>query len=165
MDTELLVTVACGITMLLGVVGTIAPFMPGLSLIAVAAIVYAIFTGLSGWAIVFLGIILTLCIVATVVSVMSPTKRAQVSGANGMSVFLGFALALFGFFAIPVIGLILGGIAGIYLGEVMQGKPHQQAMTATNATLRGFGVAFLVHFGAAIASFGTWVAWVLLRRF
>nr|MBA2624784.1 DUF456 domain-containing protein [Acidimicrobiia bacterium] len=77
--------------------------------------------------------------------------------------WLGLALAVVGFFVVPVIGLPLGGALGVYLGERLRTGDGRAAWRATRATLAGFGLAALAQLGAALAMVLTWVAWVLLE--
>ena len=54
---------------------------------------------------------------ATVAGWVVPKRRASSAGAGRASVWLGITGAVVGFFAIPVVGLPLGGVLGIYVGE------------------------------------------------
>jgi uncharacterized protein YqgC (DUF456 family) len=60
-----------------------------------------------------------------------------------------------------VVGLPLGGVAGIYVGEHLRTRDAATAWRATRATLVGFGWAALVQLAAALLMIALWVAWVL----
>ena len=66
------------------------------------------------------------------------------------------------FFVVPVVGLPLGGALGVYIGERLRLDDGAAAWATTKATLKGFGVATLVQFAAALAMTFTWVAWVVI---
>ena len=66
-----------------------------------------------------------------------------------------------GFFLVPVIGLALGGVIGIYLSERARTGDAAAAWRTTMATLRGFGIAALLQLAAGLLMVATWVVWVL----
>ena len=65
------------------------------------------------------------------------------------------------FFVVPVVGLPLGGAAGVYLGERARTGDRTLAWRSTTATLRAFGAAALLQLAAAVAMALTWLVWVL----
>jgi uncharacterized protein YqgC (DUF456 family) len=64
-----------------------------------------------------------------------------------------------GFFVVPVVGFILGGALGLYLGEHVRTRDARAALAATKATLVGFGLGALVQLVAGLAMVATWAAW------
>jgi uncharacterized protein YqgC (DUF456 family) len=70
--------------------------------------------------------------------------------------------AIVGFFVVPVVGLPLGGVLGIYVGETLRTGDPAAARATTRATIIGFGVAALIQLAAALAMIVVWVAWVLV---
>lgn len=157
-----MVTFLFGVVMLLGVIGVAVPFVPSLTLICVAAIGYGFYVGFDTVGLVAVAVILLVTILSSIYTVFGPSKRASIAGANRWSIGLGIIGAITGFFVIPVLGFPLGGVAGVYLGERLQNKMHEQAMQATIATIKGIGVAIIVELGAALLCFGVWIAWVLV---
>jgi uncharacterized protein YqgC (DUF456 family) len=91
-----------------------------------------------------------------------PHRSAVASGAHRGSVWLGVAGAVAGFFLVPVVGLPLGGVAGIYVGEHLRTRDAARAWRATRATVTGFGIAALLQLAAALAMIVLWAAWVLV---
>ena len=82
--------------------------------------------------------------------------------AGRASVWLGITGAVVGFFAVPVVGLPLGGVLGIYVGEHLRTRDPAAAWAATRATITGFGVAVVVQLAAALAMIAVWVVWVIV---
>ena len=159
---ELAVTVVVAIAMIIGIVGTILPVLPGLPVVWVAALGFGLYEGfdLTGW--IAFSIITVLTIVGLVGSVVLPARQAGAAGAAKTSVALGFVGALVLSFPLNLIGVVLGGVLGIYAGERLRGVAHQQAVDATIATLKGMGWAVVAQFTAAITAFATWILWALL---
>jgi uncharacterized protein YqgC (DUF456 family) len=102
-----------------------------------------------------------LAVAAGLAGYVVPKRRAMGAGASTASVWLGAAGAVVGAFVVPVVGLPLGGVLGIYVGEWLRTSDTAAAWRATRATVAGFGIAALVQFGAALAMIAAWVVWVV----
>lgn len=162
MDSSGVVVALVALAMLIGVVGTVVPLVPGLGLIAAAAIVYGVAEGfgVAGW--ISIALIVALALAGTAAGYVLPKRAAGAAGAARSSLLIGAAGAIAGFFLVPVIGLPLGGALGIYMGERSRTGAHDPAWNATLATLKGFGVGALVQFAAAIVMVATWIVRVVV---
>lgn len=69
--------------------------------------------------------------------------------------------AVVGFFVIPIVGLPLGGLAGLYLAEFRRTADTATAWRTTRATLVGIGLATLVQFLVGVAMVVVWATWVV----
>ncbi|MDH3193282.1 MAG: DUF456 family protein, partial [Acidimicrobiia bacterium] len=67
------------------------------------------------------------------------------------------------FFAIPVIGFVIGGAAGVYLAEYRVRRNPTAAWASTKGTLKGFGIAALVQVVAVLAIALIWAGWAFLE--
>ena len=76
--------------------------------------------------------------------------------------WLGVAGGVVGFFVVPVVGLPIGGVLGIYVGEHLRTGDPVAAWRATRATITGFGIAVLVQFAAALSMIAMWLVWVII---
>jgi len=144
------------VAMLVGLVGTVVPVFPGLVLIAGAALVYG---AVEGWNVVAVALIVVLFVAGTAAGVVLPSRAAGGAGATRTSMLLGFALAVVGFFVVPIVGMPLGGALGIYAGERARLGAHDPAWRTTRATLRGFGAGVLAQLAAGVLMILVWVAW------
>ena len=97
----------------------------------------------------------------TAAGVSIPRRRAAAAGAATSSLWLGAALGIAGFFLIPIVGLPLGGVLGVYLGEHLRTRDARVAWRTTRATIAGFGLAAAVQLGAGLAMALTWAVWVV----
>lgn len=148
--------------MAVGAVGTVLPVVPGLSLVWGAGLVYGLDRGFGTAGTVAFAVMTALALAATVAGYVVPRRRATGAGASRGSVWLGVAGAVIGFFAVPVVGLPLGGVLGVYVGERLRTHDAGAARRATWATITGFGVAALVQLAAALAMVAVWVTWVVV---
>lgn len=162
MDSSGVVVALVAVAMVIGIVGTVVPLVPGLGLIAAAAIVYGVVEGfgVAGW--ISTGLIVALGVAGTAAGYVLPKRAAGAAGAARSSLLIGAAGAIAGFFLVPIIGLPLGGALGVYLGERSRTGAHDPAWRATLATLKGFGVGALAQLVAAIAMAVVWVVWVVV---
>ncbi|HEX6417893.1 MAG TPA: DUF456 domain-containing protein [Acidimicrobiales bacterium] len=149
------------LVMAVGAAGTIVPLVPGLSLVWAAGLVYGLVEGFGAVGAGAFTAMTVLAVAATAAGYLVPKRRATGAGAARATVWLGVAGAVVGFFAVPVVGLPVGGVLGIYVGERLRTRDTVAAWQATRATIVGFGIAALVQFGAALAMIAAWVVWVL----
>jgi uncharacterized protein YqgC (DUF456 family) len=106
-------------------------------------------------------VITALAIAGTLAGWVVPAKVAGAAGAARSSILLGVVAAIVGFFVIPVVGLAVGGVAGVYAGELQRTGDGAAAWRATRATIAGFGLAALVQLATALAIAVVWVVWVV----
>jgi uncharacterized protein YqgC (DUF456 family) len=122
------------IAMFVGLVGSVLPALPGVTLIFISALVYAYFTGfevVGGWVIALLGLFAALALVADFIGTSYGARRFGASNwgtAGGAIGGIVGALAGLLFFGIgSLFGLILGSVGGVFLGEYLkrrrQGTP------------------------------------------
>jgi uncharacterized protein YqgC (DUF456 family) len=156
-DLELILALA----MLVGLVGVIVPILPGLILIAAAGIVWAIAQPRAGhWAVV--GIMAGIAIAGVAASTLLPARRATSAGASRTAMAAGAIGMIVGFFAIPVVGALVGFPAGVFAGELWATRDASSAWGRTLATIKGVGLGIVIQLAAGVAMIGIWLAAVLL---
>jgi uncharacterized protein len=160
MDDSNLVSLLA-VVMAVGAIGTIVPLLPGLALIWSAGLVYGLAEGFGAVGAAAFAVMTALAIAAAVAGWVVPKRRATGAGASRRSVWLGIVAAVVGFFVVPVVGLPLGGVLGIYVGEHLRTHDAGAAWATTRATITGFGVAALVQLAAALAMIAVWALWVV----
>ena len=69
------------------------------------------------------------------------------------------ALGVVGFFVVPVVGLFLGFVLGVYLAERRR-LGAAGAWPSTKASLRAVGLSILIELVAGVLAAGTWVVGV-----
>jgi uncharacterized protein YqgC (DUF456 family) len=159
-DSLLIVLVAAA--MAVGVVGTVVPVVPGLILVWVAALVYGLVAGFGTVGALAFALITTLALAGIVIGFLLPQRAAASGGAAPSSMRVGALLAVVGFFVVPVIGLVLGGVLGVFLGEYVRTRDSAAAWRATVAAMKGFGIAAVVQVLLGLAMVAVWVLWVVL---
>jgi len=145
-----------GLAMLAGLVGVLVPLLPGLPLILVAAFVWVIADGADAGQWVVFGLVAVITVTAMVASSVIPARRATSAGAPWWVLGAGAAGVMIGFFVIPVVGALVGGPIGIYLGELVRLRDRRTAWATTRATLRGIGVGIAIQMVAGVAAVAIW---------
>jgi uncharacterized protein YqgC (DUF456 family) len=158
-DTELAVVV--GIAMAVGLVGTVLPVVPGLMLIWAAALVYGLVGDFGSAGIAAMVVITLLAAAGSAAGIVIPKKAAGAAGAARTSLLLGAVAGVIGFFVVPIIGFPLGGVIGIFVGELVRTTDRHVAWKATRATIAGFGLAALAQCAIGLVMVLTWVIWLM----
>lgn len=150
-----------GGVMAIGLVGTVVPMMPGLALMWGAALVYGLLAGFTGAGITAFTVITVLLVGGTVLSYVVPHRAGVRGGVPRLSLRLGIAGAVVGFFVIPVLGLPIGAVAGVLAGEYQRLGDWPAAWRTTRSVVVGFVRAAVFELLAGVAILAVWIAWVV----
>lgn len=149
------VELLAGLVILVGLVGIVVPILPGSLLIVGVVLVWASYTSTgTAWAV--FAAVTTLVMLGQVVKYVVPGRGLRNSGVTGRSIMVGGLLAIVGFFVVPVIGLVLGFILGVYLSE-LQRVGRDRAWPSTVAALKAVGLSVFVELVAGLLATGTWL--------
>ena len=153
--TEVLVALA----ILVGLVGVIVPILPGLVLVLAAVLFWAIGErSATGWSV--FTVVAVLLVAGTVVKYVVPNRRLKTTGIPSSTTWFGVAVGVVGFFVIPVIGLFIGFVLGVYLAEYRR-VGGAAAWPSTKEALRAVGVSILIELAAGALAALVWVAGVV----
>lgn len=138
--------VLAGLAIAVGLVGIVLPLLPGTLLVAAAVVVWALVVGEgAGW-LVAAAAVLVLA-VGTLVKYLLPGRHLKSQGIPTRTLVLGGVLGVIGFFVVPVVGLVLGFVVGVYLSEA-QRLGTEAAWPATRVTLKAVGASILIELAA-----------------
>ncbi|MCG5434495.1 DUF456 domain-containing protein [Mycobacterium sp. MYCO198283] len=154
-------TALVGVVILIGLIGVVVPLLPGTLLVFGAILVWALVEQtLAGW--VTLAVVTVLVAVTTAVKYLWPVQRMRRADVSNASLVAGGVLGIVGFFVIPVLGLAIGFVGGIYLAELLRRHDQRIAWTSTVHALKGVALSMLVELTGALAAAGIWLGAVLL---
>jgi uncharacterized protein len=154
--TEILVAVVIAV----GVVGILVPILPGSVLVVAGILLWAVVTGGPTAWMVF-GIATAFVVVGAVVKYVVPGRQLQVAGIPASTQWIGVLLGVVGFFVVPVVGLFLGFVLGIYLAELRR-VGAGRAWPSTVHSLRAVGWSIVIELVFALLATWTWVAGVVV---
>lgn len=143
-----LVEIGCAIAILIGLAGVVVPILPGVLLIAGALVVWAWDTG-SGlaWGIAWSGVVILA--LGFVIKYAVPHRRLKDAGVPRRTIVLGAVLGIVGFFVIPVVGLFMGFVGGVWLAESSR-LGRGQAWPSTKAALKATGLSILIELASGL---------------
>jgi uncharacterized protein YqgC (DUF456 family) len=161
-DTNTAATVVAAVAIVVGIAGVILPVIPGLVVCWLGVLVWTLFADAGGakWG-VFAGVTVV-ALSATVVKYAWPGRNLKRRGVSNWSLFVGGVLAIVGFFLVPVVGLVLGFILGIFLAERVRLRDTGLAWRSTKHGMKAVGLSILIELGAALIIGVTWVLAVVL---
>jgi uncharacterized protein YqgC (DUF456 family) len=155
-ETELLV----GLAVLVGLAGIVVPVLPGSILILGAVLVWSVLTATpTGW-LVF-AVVTTQLVAGGIVKYAVPGRGLRTAGVPNRTLVAGGVLGFVGFFVVPVVGLFLGFVLGVYLSE-LQRVGTGRAWPSTRAALRAVGLSMLIELAAGMLAAATWLAAAVL---
>ncbi len=165
---EPLIIVLTFVVMIVGLVGTVLPALPGIELIWLAGVAYGAFSwwtfnATSWWSVAWLILFTLLLIIGEMLSYFVAYAAPVKTGASWQAIVASIVLGFIGMFVIPIIGALLGAILGVFLVEWMRRKNWQEAMKATTGALWGYGLSIGVQFIFGILMMGVWGIWIFVR--
>jgi uncharacterized protein len=149
-----------GVAILVGLAGVVVPVLPGLILVLAAIAVWALERqDALAWTV--LGVAAALFCVGQVAKYLVPGRRLKEAGIPGRTTLAGVLLGIVGFFVIPVVGLPLGFVLGIFLAERLRLGSTALARPSTAHALRAAGWSVLIELGTGLLMAVTWLVGVL----
>jgi uncharacterized protein len=153
------VEILVALAILVGLAGIVVPILPGVVLIVVALGVWALAEGsAAGWGV--FAIAVTVIALGQYLKYAIPGHQLKASGVPNRSLVAGGLLGIVGFFVVPVVGLFVGFVLGIYASEY-QRIGGRAAWPSTRAALRAVGWSILIELAAALVATTVWIAGVI----
>jgi uncharacterized protein YqgC (DUF456 family) len=147
--------VVVGLVIVVGIVGVVVPVLPGVVLVLAAIVAWALERQDDvGWAV--LAVAVVVFAVGQVAKYLLPGRRLKQAGVPARATWAGVALGVVGFFVLPVVGLPLGFVLGIYLVERLRLGQHRAAWPSTLHALRAAGWSVLIELATALLLALTW---------
>jgi uncharacterized protein YqgC (DUF456 family) len=144
-----------------GLVGILIPLLPGTVLVFGAILVWALFERTTvAW--VTLGVVAALLAATMLVKYLWPMRRMKSADVGTLSLVAGGVLGIIGFFVVPVLGLVIGFVLGVYLAELAKRHDQRVAWTSTKHAVKGVALSVGVELAGGL--FAT-VAWVVAVAF
>lgn len=148
--------IAVGLVMLVGIAGVVVPVLPGLLLIWGATVGWALAEGTTtGW--VVAAIVTVVSLSGTAAKYVLPGRTLRDAGAPRSTILAGAGGAIVGFFVLPVIGALVGVVAGVLLAELARLHDRTAAWRSTSATLRAVGLGIVLELVAAVLAVAVWL--------
>jgi len=149
--------------LLVGLFGLIVPIFPGLTVMWLGTLAYAVIQNaaghMTGWKWLMFGLITVLMIVGNIVDNIIIARKMRDKYVPWSSIFFAFAASIVAsLFFTPLIGLIAAPV-GLFLAEVRRLKNRDAALDSTKAYMVGWGWAFGARFLIGLGMLGFWMLW------
>ena len=152
--------------LLFGLVGLVVPVFPGLTVMWLATLVYALIQNsaglMTGWDWFLFGVITVLMITGNIVDNLIIAYKMRDKYIPWSSIIWAFAVGIVAsLFFTPLIGLIAAPL-GLFLAELRRLKERDAAIESTKAYMIGWGWAFGARLLIGLVMTGLWMlsAWV-----
>ena len=155
-------TLLVGLVMLVGLLGVVVPLLPGTALVLGAGIAWAALVvedGRTRWVVV--GVMAALFLVGLVLKYALPGRHLA-GRLPRRTLLLGATGAVVGFVVLPPLGLLLGGVLGVYLAEAQRAGSSGEAWRSTLQVLRAIGLGVLAELTAGVLMVAVWLLGVVL---
>ena len=153
--------VLAALVIAVGLVGIVVPLLPGTVLVFGAILVWAVVEGrehtVTAW--VTFGVASALLAAAMAIKYLWPVKRMRAAEVRTRILVVGAV-----FFVIPVLGLVLGFVLGVYLAELAAGRDQRLAWTSTKQAVKGVALSVGVELAGAVLATAVWVIGVYLTQ-
>lgn len=158
MSTTGLILTAVAIAV--GLIGILVPLLPGTLLVWAAIGVWAVTERTTvSWSV--LGVATALLVAGLGIKYLWPARRMRAADVDGRCLAAGALGGLIGFFVIPVAGLVVGFVAGVFLAELVRSRDRHRAWTSTAHAVKGVALSVGVELTAALLATAVWVAAVV----
>ena len=161
MSTGGLILVAVAIA--IGLVGVLVPLLPGTLLVYAAIAVWAfVEQNTVGW--VVLGVVTAVLGASLLIKYLWPVKRMRAADVSPTTLAAGAVAGVIGFFVIPVLGLLIGFVLGVYLAELAHRRDQRRAWASTVHAVKGAALSVGVELAGGLLATAAWVVGVVLTQ-
>jgi uncharacterized protein YqgC (DUF456 family) len=160
-DSNGLVSLISAVAVVVGIVGVLIPMLPGLLLCWGGVMVWALFggAGVAGWVV---GIAATVVLaLGFAAKYLVPGRNLKRAGVSNLTLLLGGVGGIVGFFVIPVVGVVIGFVLGIFLVELARQQDGTRAWQSTKHALKAAGVSMLIELATALLIAAVWLLGLL----
>ncbi len=149
--------------LLVGLIGLIVPVFPGLTVMWLGTLVYALLEysahQMTAWNWILFALITVLMIVGNFIDNVIITRKMRDQYVPWSSILFAFAASLIAsIFLTPVVGLVAAPL-GLFAAEVTRLRDRSKAFNSTKAYMVGWGWAFVARFLIGLVMAGLWMLW------
>jgi uncharacterized protein YqgC (DUF456 family) len=149
--------------LLVGLVGLIVPVFPGLTVMWLGTLVYALIQNaaglMTGWDWFIFGIITLLMIVGNIADNLIIARKMRDKYIPWSSILIAFAAGIIVSLIFTPIGGVIAAPLGLLAAEYRRLQDRGKAIESTKAYMIGWGWAFAVRFLIGLTMTGLWMLW------
>jgi len=150
-----------GLAVMVGLAGIVVPILPGAFLVLGAIVVWSLVEqSTTGWLVLALATLFTAT--AQVLKYLLPGRQLKAGGIPSRTLVVGGVLGVVGFFVVPLIGLPIGFVLGVYVMELNRHADARQAWASTWLAMKAVGWSILIELVGACLAAGAWLSVVVV---
>lgn len=152
--------------LLVGLVGLVMPVFPGLTVMWLGTLAYALLEAsvglMTGWDWFLFAIITLLMIAGNIVDNIIIARKMRDKYVPWSSIIWAFIVSIVAsLFLTPLVGLVAAPV-GLFAAEQIRLRNRTAALESTKAYMVGWGWAFLARFLIGVLMTGLWMLWAWL---
>jgi uncharacterized protein YqgC (DUF456 family) len=152
--------------LLVGLIGLVVPVFPGLTVMWLGTLVYALIQNSAGtmttWDWVIFAVITLFMIVGNVADNIIIARKMRDYYVPWSSIFFAFAASILASIFTTPLGGLVAAPAGLFMAEVSRLKNRDEAWKSTKAYMIGWGWAFGARFMIGLGITALWMLWAWL---
>jgi uncharacterized protein len=149
--------------LLVGLVGLIVPVFPGLTVMWLGTLIYALVQNaadlMTGWDWFIFAIITLLMIVGNIADNLIIARKMRDKYIPWSSILIAFAAAIVASLVLTPVGGLVAAPLALLAAEYNRLKDRSKAIDSTKAYMIGWGWAFAVRFLIGLTMTGLWMLW------
>src|SRR5687768_3823257 len=149
--------------MLVGLFGLVIPIFPGIVIIWLAALIYAVAAVINGtmdiWGWLLFALITILMIVGNFVDNIIMARKLRETGTPWRSIAIGYVAGLVSSLVLTPFAALLITPLALYLAEYQRLRSGREAIQSAKSWLIGFGWSFVAMFAIGTVMIGLWALW------
>ncbi len=154
---DIFIALALGV----GIFGSIIQILPGPAIAAGALLIWAILTGgATAWLI--FGLAVAVLVSAVFVKYLVAGRHLKRHEVPNLAIIIGLVLGAVLFFVIPVFGLPLGFVGGVYGYQLATLKDQGRAWATTKVAIMATGLTIMIEVAGTLVATGIWVVGLLV---
>ena len=155
---DILLTILSAVLIACGILGIFIPLLPGVPVVWLGLLLYALATGFKEITLLTLIVFLGLTAITILIDFVAPIIGAKTYKASIYGLIGAFSGLILGLFALGPLGIILGPLFGGFIGEILTGKESNVAAKTALGAFVGFATSALIKLIVALIMLGFFIA-------
>lgn len=159
MASQTVIDVLVLIGMVVGVIGLIIPFFPGLVVVWLAQVAFGLLTGFNLGGGILFGISTVLMLVGGLVDNFLMGASAREQGTSWLALGAGMLATLVGSLYLTPIGGLAAGLVAVFLVEWARLRDWRRGLSSLRSLAYGWGGAIIIRILIGLVMIALWFAW------
>jgi hypothetical protein len=147
-----------------GILLTLIPLVPGILVMFVLSVIFAIITGFSLISVSELSVLGGILLISVIVDFSAGLIGAKYGGASKYGLYYGLISLIIGFLLLPPFGGFVGMFAGVLLAEILAGRDEKRAIRAALGSVAGSFVGVAINVILAVIFFILFVVFLFTGK-